>query len=327
VVEEGSKPKRAATVITTSNGGRALALIPLTVAILLGALMMPRGAVPEAIPVPIADSRVLEKIAEHDRELADRAEQDPLPAEVRALGSAIRQFNTLQAKDSDAPALAEARRALDNAIAPALAMGGDKLALLRAAQVEVFLQEARAFEATGAESDELYAVGGPFVRRIRLVGWCTETNVIVLNETERRVAFKSTWNALLNLDAHPDLKISLDEMRALYTLYIQHPHAPEDVREQFELSRKSGVDERACREFAAREEAAIEGWRLDKIKKLGALDPAYPLAYAIGIAQFRRGQYGPAGEAFRAWTMQHPDGPYALRARNYLKTSLELSEF
>ena len=162
---------------------------------------------------------------------------------------------------------------------------------------------------------------------MRLAGWCDAKNKLVLDEAQRRVAFKATWNATLGFDGLPELQLTLDESRVLYTLFLQHPHAPEPIREQLESAREVATDAKTCAELAAREAAAIEGWRLDKVKKLGALDATYPTQYAVGVVQFRRQQFPAAAEAFRTWLSVHPDGPWALRARNYLKASVEAAAF
>jgi TolA-binding protein len=52
------------------------------------------------------------------------------------------------------------------------------------------------------------------------------------------------------------------------------------------------------------------------------LDPTYPAAYALGIAHFRRGAYPASAQAFRDWVDAHPEGPYALRAKNFLRAAL-----
>ncbi len=314
-------------IVASGTGGRALALIPVIVALLIGALMMPRSAAPEAIPVPMVDVREIARIERRDHELAEHARREQLPGEVRALGSAIRDFNTRQAQDADELALTEARTVLNKVRGPALAVGIDKLLELRALQAETFLEEVRRFEATGKESEELQALGGAFVRRMRSTGWCDANNTIVLDETQRRIAFKATWNAMVGLEAQPELSPTLDETRALYTLYIQHPHAPEPVRAQLASARRNAPDERTCNEIAGREAAAAEGWRLEKIRKLGPIDSSYPLAYALGVANFRRGQYPAAAESFRTWLNQHPNGPWSLRARNYLKASVEAAAY
>ena len=313
--------------IRIEGGGRGLALIPLAVAVLVGALMLPRGSPPEAIPMPAVDERVLSRVEARDRELTAQAQREPLSGVVRALGSAIREFNTKQAQDADELTLSVLRTSLNAALAPAVAEGMDKLVVLRAAQVEGFLAEVKKFEQTGKETEELQALGGGFVRRMRAAGWCGKDNRILLDDAERRIAFKAAWNGALGLETRNDLVLSLDEMRALYRLYLRLPHAPEGMREQIESARRSDPNARTCAELDARESYETETWRLEKIKKLGALDPAYPKEYAAGVAEFRRGQMAAASAAFRTWLAAHPDGPWSMRARNHLKLSLELAGY
>lgn len=314
-------------IALSGGGGRALALIPVLVALLVGALVMPRSAVPDAIPMPMVDGRVLARVESRDRELAAEVNREPLPSAVRALGSAIREFNLGQAHSKDDSDVGKARDEINKALAPALEAGVDKLIALRAWQAEAFLAEVRRFEATGQESDELASLGGPFVKRMRLAGWCDEKNRLVLDDAQRRVAFKATWNAVIGLEGRPDLQPSLDETRALYVLYLQHPHAAEPIREQLASARLNAKDPKQCAELEAREANAVEVWRLEKIRKLGALDTSYPLDYALGVANFRRGQFPAAAESFRTWLKSHPDGAWSLRARNYMKAAVEAAAY
>ncbi len=308
-------------------GSRVLGLIPVLVAVTALPLMMPRAAGAEAVPLPIVDERVLDSAAARDRELAAAAQRDALPGVVRALGSAIRAFNKSQAEDAEAAVLGKEKDALEAALAPALAEGPGKLVALRALQTETFLAELRRFEQTGKESEELAAVGGGFVRRMRFAGWCDAKGRLALTELERRVVFKAAWNSLLALDAHPQLALALDETRALYALFLRLPHAAEQMRADLETARAGHPDSKTCADLALRERVAVEAWRLEKIKKLGTLDPTYPVDYAVGVAEYRRGQYPAATTAFKRWLASHPDGPFTLRARNHLKAAIDLTGF
>jgi hypothetical protein len=327
VAEERAKASKPRVLEAGTKGGRALVLVPVLVAGLVGALVMPRSAVPEAVPLPMVDGAEIKRIVAQDRELAARARLEALPGEVRTLGSAIRDFNLLEARGGDDVEVAAARRALDDATLLALSKGLAFVVQLRALQLDGFLSAVKDFEGSGTESEELKALGGSFIRRMRFAGWCDESNHVLLDDTQRRAAFKATWSGLINLESRPELRLAHDETRALYALYIQHPHAPEAMRVQLETARKSARDARACAEIAQRETNAIEEWRLEKVRKLGQLDPTYPTAYAIGVVHFRRAQYPAATEAFRTWLQQHPSGPYALRARNYLKASIEAAAY
>src|SRR5262249_54842532 len=266
-----------------TKGGRALVLVPVLVAGLVGALVMPRSALPEAVPLPMVDGAEIKRIVARDRELAGRARRAPLSGEARSLGSAIRAFNVLEARGADDVEIAAARRALDELTLLALSKGIDGVAQLRALQLDGFLSAVKDFEATGVETEELKALGGSFIRRMRFAGWCDDTNHVVLDDAQRRAAFKATWSGLINMESRPELRLEHDETRALYALYIAHPHAPEALRAQIEAARKNASDARACADVAQRETSAIEDWRLEKVRKLGQLDPTYPTAYALGV--------------------------------------------
>jgi hypothetical protein len=65
-----------------------------------------------------------------------------------------------------------------------------------------------------------------------------------------------------------------------------------------------------------------EQYRLKKIEELRALDPAYPADLARGIVFYRLHRYPQAVEALRKHLEDHPDGPWAVRAENYLRAAL-----
>lgn len=301
--------------------GRALALIPFGVAALFIALTMPRSAPPDVLPLPIPDMRALGRTMDEDHARAELAKKSALPFEVRALGSALREFNRLQVEGADAVAMHRARGKIDEARVAALPLGVEPLLQLRAAQLETFLAELKTFERSGTQSDELRDTGGTFISRGRDVGWI-EGNRIKLSETERRVLFKGAWVAAAGFEDRREFAPQIDELRALYTIYLTRPHLRESDRHAVESLRRGAKDAQACARAADRERIALEQWRLDKVRKLGSVDPAYPLQYAVGVLHYRLGNYPAATESFRDWLSAHPDGPWTVRAKNHLKGSI-----
>ncbi len=309
-----------------STAGRALALIPLSVGIVLAALMLPRRAAPDLLPVPVLDELAIEREARADRDRSERARQNPLTTEVRALGSAVRAFNTAEAEGERDIVLSDARAAIDRA--RGLVMGGaldEEVLALRAVQLDGFLTEVQRFERTGDISPELKALGGTFVARMRRVGWC-EGHRVRLTELERRAAFKATWNTLVGIDKVGAFALSHQETRALYTLYFTHPHAPEGQRAALAIARTQAKDEATCARIDDGERAAEGAWLLPKLVEYAALDPDYPLALARGVVLYRRHQYADAARSFTEWLEAHPDGPWTLRARNHLRASIAAEE-
>jgi hypothetical protein len=288
-------------------------------AVLLGVLLLPRRAAPDDVPVPIANASALARARATDHDLAAHARDQPLSGPVRALGSAIRDYHTLEGVAEPA-AVARARQAIDEALAGALPEGDDALLRLRAVQLEGFLAGLRAFESRGVESDELIALGGRFVAALTAAGWCDE-HTLVPTEPALRTMFKEMWNSLVGLQGKPAFQLSLDEERALYALYLEHPHPSPGQRAAIEAARLGAHDARACEGVRRAEIAATEDWRLQRIARFEAIDPSYPAAFARGVASYHRGDYRASTAAFRAWLSKHPDGPYALRAQSFLRAA------
>lgn len=297
-----------------------LGAVPVLAALLVGALMLPvpGGAQPDDVPLPMVSRAALDATERADDDAAERAAKEPLSQRVRAAGEAIRAFNTAEAReDPDAP-WTDLRSSLDRAVSDALGTDGvDAMRALRSVQVSRFVGEVRRFEQTGETSAELDALAGGFFRRMADVGWVDGKRVL-MNEDALRAAFKVKWNVTAKLDARAPFDLTLDENRALYAFYLSHPHAPENVRRAIDAARQSARKREDCAALDEGERMAIEQWRADKVDKLAKLDPEYPTAYALGVAQFRAGRYDLAQKSLSRWLDEHPDGAYALRARNYL---------
>jgi hypothetical protein len=193
---------------------------------------------------------------------------------------------------------------------------------LRAIQLEGFLDELRRFGDSGEQSDELRALAGGFVRSMTNEGWC-EGRTLAPSPPVLRVMFKQMWDAFLGLENSRELALTLDEQRILYAFYLSHPHASRASRDAIAAARRGARDADACRAVAQAERAAIESWRLERVARLSAIDPAYPADYARGVVSFRRGDYRTAADAFRAWLGAHAEGPLALRAQNYLRAAVD----
>lgn len=298
-----------------------LALVPVGVAFVLGVLLVPRRAEPEGVPLPLPDAASLARTGATDHALAEKARREPLSAAVRALGSAVRAFHTLEAHDADARQLYKARGAVDESLVDALRGGSEPLLELRALQLEGFLDEVRRFEATGEQSDELAALAGAFVRSMTLEGW-VQGHHVVADDAALRALFKNMWNGFLGPEVRLEFAPTLDEQRALYAFYLSHPHPSRSMRDAIEAARRGARDAKDCAALAQAERAAVESWRLEHIERLRAIDPSYPADYARGVASYGRGDYVASSKAFRAWLMQHPEGPLALRAKNYLRAAV-----
>lgn len=313
--------RRSSQTPNASDGGRALALVPVGVALLLAALMLPRAVAPVDFPLPEVDARALETVHARDDARAASALETPLPTSVRAFGEAIRAFNVAEARDLPDTPWEILRSDVDRTRREAIAAGVGPLLDLRAAQLKKFLDGLHEWAKTGEPSKEFEAVAGAFLRRTTAAGWVHERQ-IALSDSELRVMYKLKWNAVAHFDGLAGLEPSLDEVRELYTFYILHPHAPEGTRAAIDAARKNAHTAADCEALAAGEAMAGEGWRLEKIDRLGHVDPDYPLDFARGVALYRSANYEGSARAFEAWLQKHPDGPWTLRARNHLRAAL-----
>lgn len=305
--------------------GRWLALIPISIAFLMMALMMPRATVPDAVPLPTVDTKALSQVMRADDARVARAKAARLPTDVLGLGSAIRASQAVamnaEANEHDAQ---EAQVMLDEArrILAGRQDWQEDVLTLRAVQMTAFLDALASYERTGQTTKDLDELGGGFVRRMRSSGWA-EGNRIVLDGSQRRAIFKTVWNALAGVDGLDAFALTLDEQRALYTHYISRPYAGESAQRTLDALRRDAKTADQCARAAVDDRRSREMWRAEKIKRLGMIDPSYPTAYALGVAYYRGGRYDLSSDAFRAWIEAHPDGPLASRARNHLKAALD----
>lgn len=308
----------------TGASGRWLAAIPLSAAVLTMVLLMPRATPPDDIPLPHVDAKALEAVRRDDTARAASARMTRLSGDALAVGSAFRDVNKAQVSYEEVDQIGLAQTVLERAVETAVAdrvAGVDSLRTLRALQLEGFLAEAERFEATGKPTEELELLSGPFVDHMALAGWI-DHGKILLDDAARRAAYKLVWNTVLGADRIAELRLTLDETRALYTFYLTHPHASEPQRLAYANMRRISATDAECKRAIAQERLDMELWRVDKIKKLGEIDPTYPTQYSLGVAYYRAARYDLSIEAFRRWIEKHPDGPFALRARNHLMAAV-----
>lgn len=315
----GTKPAQPGT-----KSARWLALVPVTIAALTMLLMMPRTVPPEDVPLPQIDGAALEAQQKDDRTRAASARATRPAGELLLVGTTLRKLNVAQVTGASSEDVGVARTALESAFLTVAADGEkglDGLHTLRALQLESFLTEVERFEATGKSSEELEELAGPFLDHMIAAGW-VQGGKVLLDDGARRAAYKLVWNAQMGAERLRGMALSLDEQRALYTFYLTHPHASEAQRLAYEAMRRRASTRDECLKANAEEHLDMEQWRIDKIRRLGELDPTYPTGYALGVSYYRSGRLEQSIEAFRGWVVNHPDGPYSLRARNHLKAAV-----
>lgn len=268
-------------------------------------LAVPHPTEPTFLPPPMPDPRELNRAREADHSLAQKAELEPLDADIRALGSALRAFGAADAA-GDPHAVVKSRKDVAAAASRALALSEEGVLRLRAYQLRAFLRAVRTWEITGIEGPDLTELGGGFTGMLKRNGWVSDRRVL-LDDAAKRAAWKRRWNEITGID-RPAFQPCLDEHRAFYRFVLEHPpiiHPPGVPAGDPEAS-----------------QGPKDQYRLKKMEEIAALDPAYPSDLARGIVLYRLGRFLPAVQAFRRHLEASPDGPFTLRARGYLRAAL-----
>ncbi len=318
-----ARAREAAKADHERKDGRWLAVVPVAIGALLLLLMMPRATAPDAVPLPAVNVRALAQIAAADDARAAAAETERLPSDILAVGTATRALNGAEARGADEAEMFAARQRLDASLRD-VAHRPDVATLLvslRAIQLRRFLDALTQWESTGETTEDFIDLGASFIERAADAGW-VDGRKLLLSDLERRVMFKTVWNVLTGIDGHPEAAVTLDEQRALYKLYIAHPHPAESRRYALLAQRKDATTAELCARANLEQHRSAQLWLADKIKKLGSIDPAYPTEYALGVVYYRAGRFELSADAFTAYIGKHPDGAYALRAKNHLKAAL-----
>jgi TolA-binding protein len=305
--------------------GAFLALIPLIVAVVLFALLLPHAAPPDDVPLPRVDMRGLHAREQEEEALLRALDSSAgLTPDVRDLGTALRALHEAQAKgylklEERRAELSALKTHVEQARALAIATSGEiSVRTLFALQKRNFLTEV----ARTGETEELRALAGDFATRMRSAGWLDDTQTVLRRE-ELGVLFKSMWAHDVGLELDSWFDLSFDEKRVLYSIYLAHPRIPESLREALTNAKSNAKDAATCFGVDREIEKAREGWRIEKIESLSAFDATYPREYALGIAHYRQGKLPQAQALFRRWLELHPDGAYALRAQNFLRAVVD----
>lgn len=280
-------------------------------------------------PLPQLDDRALDRVAAEDRVVRARVEASPLPAAVRAVGSAFVAWN--HAASSGMSPLDPRREDLVRELRTSLGIARDELggevalaaALrdLRAYHAEVFLEELRK-SAGAAPSDELKKLAGGLLPVLASNRWIDAQNRPQAPEEILRARYKLHWTSVVfmlgDCDQAPPsicyglttLPLDAVELRALLAYLVAHP-----------IVRASDAAE------AGTADRAVDRRRLLYLDRLAALDqfadPSgqsrpyvrdYPLELGRGALAFRLGRYDVAADELRKWAATHP---HDTRARNW----------
>jgi hypothetical protein len=328
--------ERPGTGLLRHLEGWPLGVLSLGIACLAAAVGVPRPVVPDVVPVPEVDAAELGRAAAERLELTQGALNRPLSFEVRSLGEAIRRYGRATVNGNVRQA-AEQRARLARLADNVRATQGDRpLFILRAVQTELFLAALLHWEASGRADDDLVELGGDFITKAQDSGWIRGR--LLMSNEERAVLFGMRWTSLLELNG-TRLGPTQNEWRLYYRFLLRHPEGtasptatdfsecPPDKLGCWRSSRTQPAADiggrpsrdRVSGSSAAQSQAEIVEQQLRVVKALTKRDPDYPGLLAKGVLMYRRGDLATAAEAFRSYLSSSPDGPWHLRARNYLR--------
>jgi hypothetical protein len=261
----------------------------IAVSALTALLVVPRQVPPVELPLPSVDRELEHEAAELEAARARRARAG-LPFHVRSVGEAVRRQGLAAFSQRElAPQLV---RPLRRWAAGALDRHGpEPLLELRALQTELFLQ---AFSERPAEPPrEAIELAGGLLEAGLARGWFAPPPEGA-DDAELAGLFRVYWGRLLGFAERHPFAPSLNEWRAYYRFLLRRPIPPPPHRDG-DLARK-----------------------LEYVAALTQHDQDYPALLARGILSYQRGAPAEAAMELIAHLERHPDGAWALRARNHL---------
>lgn len=269
--------------------GWTLAIPSVGVAMVAALLAVPRATKPVTVPQPVVHRRALDAAL---RQLAHRAESArarPLSFAVREVGEAYRRLGRTQYEGPQPLDDSQAQGWQRIARLARSQSGDEALLTLRAVQAEMFVKALGLWEFTGKVSDDLVELGGDFVRLAQNNHWWIAGHLSI-SEDERWTLALLRWTSLAGFTQLQPYR--LDRELEIVELRFFYAHL------NLDSSR-----------FRTRQKI---------IQRYAVLDPNYPVDYARGVLFAQEGQYDFAATSFTRHLQAHPQGDYAIRARNHL---------
>ncbi len=257
---------------------------------LSAALVVPRKVEPDSVPPPVIDRPEQRRTFEAERQRFELGRAG-LPIEVRAVGEALRRVGRAAFEGSETTS--QNRKQLHRLLDVALERHGpERLLELRALQAELFAQaiSQRSGDEPTSEQREL---GGSLLAIGVGRGWF-EPAPLGADDKELRTLFRIYWTDTLGLTQGQPFAPTLNEWRAYYRFLLGRPigEAPDA---DGDLQRKLGY-----------------------VAALAKHDQDYPRHLARGILLYQRGAPAESAGELRMHLEISPDGPWTLRAQNYL---------
>lgn len=272
---------------------------------LVAAVVVPRSAPPDGIPLPELGQDELRQAEQRTRVQALQAASG-VSDEVSLLAARVRLVGAAELGQDDA-ALERAARGLADAAKPALDRDAGGVVNLRSYLALRFTDAYLAYLRDGVISDELRELGGDTLGQLRLEGWLQSLEAAPSDvRTVLTAMYKRRFRKLVG--SHPALAYDPVEERGLIGFFIEHPPRSALASNHTEL------------------EATQGRFLLAQLDDLVKLEPTYPVVFAKGVVLYRMGRFEESALQFDTYVQTVESGPYRLRAINHLKSAVESSE-
>lgn len=291
---QAQTPTKRRNLLEGWQGG-VVAISVAALGLMLGA---PRAVHPTELPVPIARHQNL--VLTHEMHLArgaamaTRSQEERVKRfDQRRVGEAIRRFGVADVA-RDAEALSTAKSELLAAVQAlrVLPDGDDQLRELYGYHLRLFLRELGAWQATGTTSRDLEELAGSITDALVQNGWANKVRGLLPDVYVRAALFQKRFAEITG--TRDVLGLNIDQHRALLAFLLSHSPPMDNP-------------------------IALAAFRARRIEEVAQVDPDYPIELARAITKHQAGDFAGAVEGYRKHFALHPDGPYTLRARNYLK--------
>ena len=263
--------------------GWPLILPSVGLALVAVVMAVPRATEPRWVPEPVVHPRRLNAELARTAGLARQARMHPLPFALRELGEVYRRLGRTQYEVSK-PLVGDQVQAWRGMLHTVKADVGDLPVLqLRALQCELLVAAVQDWQTTGNVGDDLIELGGDLVSIVK-------ASHVTLTEPERWALALKRWTTLAGLTKQNEFRASREvELTQLHFFYQQSMYGEDP------LATRSRI-----------------------LKRYADLDSTYPMDYALGVLLVQSGQVDTAASHFVRHLELHPDGAFALRARNHL---------
>lgn len=252
-------------------------------ALVAALVAVPRATEPRWVPEPVVHPRSLNAELARTTSLAGQARAQPLPFAVRELGEVYRRLGRTQYEGPKALVSDQVQAWRGTLRTVQEHVGNQPVLQLRALQCELLVAAVHDWQNTGKISENLIELGGDLVSLVRATH---ET----LTEPEQWALALKRWTTLAGLGKQSEFRASREiELTQLHFFY-QQPPAGEDL---FTI-------------------------RMRILKRYADLDSTYPIDYAVGVLLVQSGRADTAATYFAKHLQLHPNGAFALRARNHL---------